>query len=47
MPQNQQVEGSNVQHWIELGMGLIAAVALVAGGREGLRLWRDWRGSGV
>jgi hypothetical protein len=36
-----------VHHWIELGMGLIAAIALAASAREGVRLWRDWRGSGV
>ena len=34
-----------MQHWIELGMGLIAGLALAASVFEGLRLWRDWRRS--
>ena len=36
-----------MQYWIELGMGLIAAVALVASAWQGVRLWRDWNGSGA
>ena len=34
-----------MQHWIEIGMGVIAAVALIASAFEGVRLWRDWKGS--
>lgn len=34
-----------MQHWIELAMGAIAAVALAASGFEGLRIWRDWKRS--
>lgn len=36
-----------MQQWIELGMGLIAGLALVASVFEALRLWRDWRRSDV
>ena len=36
-----------MQHWIELAMGAIAAVAIAAGAFEGLRLWRDWKRSSV
>lgn len=36
-----------MQHWIELSMGIIATAALAASAFEGLRLWRDWKRSGV
>jgi hypothetical protein len=34
-----------MQVWIELGMGCLAAAALIASVVEGLRLWRDWKRS--
>jgi hypothetical protein len=36
-----------MQHWIELAMGAVAAVAVAASAFEGVRLWRDWRRSGA
>ena len=35
-----------MQHWIELTMGTIAAVAVIASAFEGLRIWAAWRRSG-
>ena len=36
-----------MQHWIELGMGVVAAFAVAASAYEGFRLWRDWKRSGI
>ena len=44
---SNKLEGSDVQHWIELSMGIIATAALAASAFEGLRLWRDWKRSGA
>jgi hypothetical protein len=35
-----------MQHWIELGMGLIAAIAVIVSALEGVRIWAAWRRSG-
>ena len=34
-----------MQHWIELAVGLIAAVAVFASAFEGIRIWAAWRRS--
>jgi hypothetical protein len=35
-----------MQYWVELIIGSVAMVAVMASAFEGLRLWRDWRRSG-
>jgi hypothetical protein len=34
-----------MEHWVQIGVGTAALLALVASVIEGARLWRSWRRS--
>lgn len=34
-----------MQHWFELAVGVIAAIAVIASAVEGVRVWAAWRRS--